>query len=118
MDRHEKISELADQFARCSKLLAAIGDETRQHLIIEMMKIGKCSGVRVGEITEKTNLSRPAVSHHLSIMKDAGIVKVRKEGTKNYYYFDPETESFALLISTLQTAAEISRSLSNRSGEE
>lgn len=118
LDQHEKISRLADQFAECSKLLTAIGDETRQHLIIEMMKIGKCSGVRVGEITEKTNLSRPAVSHHLRIMKDAGFVKVRKEGTKNYYYFDTETESFALLISTLQTAAEISKELPNRNGEE
>ena len=78
----EKETRLAEGFAACSKMLAAIGDETRQHLILEMMKIGDCSGVRVCEITERTNLSRPAVSHHLKIMKDAGIVKVRKEGTK------------------------------------
>ena len=117
MEQQKKISELADRFAQCSKLLAAIGDETRQHLIIEMMKIGKCSGVRVGEITEKTNLSRPAVSHHLQIMKDAGIVKVRKEGTKNYYYFDPEMESFEKLIAVLRLAMEISKALPDRSGE-
>lgn len=52
----------------------------------------------------------------LKIMKDAGIVKVRKEGTKNYYYFDPETESFEKLISTLQLAREITMSLPDRSG--
>ena len=47
----------------------------------------QCNGVRVGTITEKTHLSRPAVSHHIQILKEAGILKVRKEGTKNYYYF-------------------------------
>lgn len=115
MDVHEQVSSLADNFAACSKMLTAIGDETRQHLIVEMMKMGNCRGVRVCEITEKTNLSRPAVSHHLQIMKDAGIVKVRREGTKNYYYFDPEMEPFERLVSTLQLAMKISKALPDRS---
>lgn len=55
-----------------------------------MMQMDECNGVRVGAITEMTNLSRPAVSHHLSILKDAGLVKLRREGTKNYYYFDAD----------------------------
>jgi len=117
MDITEKIKELTDGFSSCAKMLTAIGDETRQHLILEMMKMGKCSGVRVGEITEKTNLSRPAVSHHLQIMKDAGIVKVRKEGTMNFYYFDPEMAALEKLIQTLTLAKEISQSLPDRSGE-
>lgn len=115
MNIHEQISILTNDFADCSKILTAIGDETRQHLIFEMMKMGDCSGVRVCEVTEKTNLSRPAVSHHLQIMKDAGIVKVRKEGTKNYYYFDPEMASFERLISALQLAMEITKELPDRS---
>lgn len=115
MDIHERVSALAEDFASCSKMLTAIGDATRQHLILEMLKMGDCNGVRVCAITEKTNLSRPAVSHHLQIMKDAGIVKVRKEGTKNYYYFDPEMESFERLVSTLQRAMEISKTLPDRS---
>ncbi len=36
----------------------------------------------MGEITEKTHLSRPAVSHHLKILKEAEIVNLRREGTK------------------------------------
>ena len=87
-----QVEQLSKGFAACSQMLAAIGDETRQHLILEMIRIGNCGGIRVGEITEKTNLSRPAVSHHLKIMKDAGLIKVRREGTKNYYYFDPEID--------------------------
>lgn len=68
-------------------------------------------GVRVGEITAKTNLSRPAVSHHLRIMKDAGFIKVRKESTMNFYYFDPEMQSLARLAATLQRAVELTRAL-------
>lgn len=117
MELNEKIFTLAENFSASAKILTAIGDKTRQHLILEMMKMGNCMGVRVGDITDKTNLSRPAVSHHLQIMKDAGIVQVRKEGTKNYYYFDPEMEAFEQLISTLQLAMKISKELPDRSGE-
>ena len=58
--------------------------------MLEMMRMEECSGVRVGKITQKTHLSRPAVSHHIQILKDAGIVKMRREGTKNYYYLDAD----------------------------
>lgn len=64
------------------------------------MRLGNCSGVRVCEITRHTNLSRPAVSHHLQILKNAGIVMEAPEG----------------LVSTLQLAMEVSRALPDRSG--
>ena len=118
MEVQKRVAALAEEFASCTRILTALGDETRQHLILEMMRFDKCSGVRVCEITEKTNLSRPAVSHHLQILKGAGIVKMRKEGTKNYYYFDPEMESFEKLIATLQLAMDISKTLPDRSGED
>lgn len=117
MEMQQKIAALADSFSDCSCILAAMGDEPRQHLILEMLRMGRCSGLRVCEITEKTYLSRPAVFHHLQILKNAGIVKVRKEGTKNYY-FDPEMESFEKLISTLLLAKEIFGALPDRSGSE
>ena len=118
MEMYKEVAVLAEKFASCTKILTALGDETMQHLILEMMRSGNCSGVRVCEITEKTNLSRPAVSHHLQILKDAGIVKMRKEGTKNYYYFDPEMESFEKLIAALQLAMDISKALPDRSGKD
>ncbi len=76
-------------------------------MLIEMMKMRKFQGVRVGEITEKTNLSRPAVSHHLAIMKDAGIVKMRKEGTMNFYYLDIEAKTINQLMNLFNHASEI-----------
>lgn len=102
-----EIEKLREEFKLSRKVLVALGDENRQHLILMMMSMGKPQGVRVGSITEKSNLSRPAVSHHLSILKEAGIIKVRKEGTKNYYYFDADNEAINTLINMLKHAKEI-----------
>ena len=118
MHTKKEIDELASEFEKCQKILAALGDENRQHMILEMMKIGNCLGVRVNEITEKTHFSRPAVSHHLQILKDAGILKMRREATKNYYYFDPDMKSFNRLMKVLQDAINITSELPDRSGDE
>ena len=113
-----EISRLVEEFKASQKVMTALGDEMRQHLILIMMQSGECTGLRVGEIAEKTRLSRPAVSHHLQILKDAGIVKMRREATRNYYYFDADMEAFNQLIEMLQHAKEIMLSLPDRSGEE
>jgi len=117
MHTNKDVEKLADEFAGCQKILTAIGDENRLNLMLEMMRMGDCNGARVGDITEKTHLSRPAVSHHLQILKDAGILKVRHEGTMNFYYFDPDMKSFGKLIDALQTAMKITSELPDRSGE-
>lgn len=117
MDTRTEIERLAEEFESCRKVLIALGDENRQHLILEMIRMGNCSGARVGDIAEKTHLSRPAVSHHLQILKDSGILKVRKEGTKNYYYFDPDNKSFDRLCAVLQRAKELTGRLPDRSGD-
>lgn len=103
----QDIKILADEFKSCRKILVALGDENRQHLILEMMQMGECNGVRVGEITEKCNLSRPAVSHHLKALKDAGIIQMRREGTKNYYYLDADTKAMNQLLQMLMHAKEV-----------
>lgn len=118
MSEHsEKIRNLAQEFENCQKILLALGDETRQHIILEMMKMGDCRGVRVGTITEKTNLSRPAVSHHLRILKDSGILRMRREGTKNYYYFDADVDSINRLLQMLEHAKIFMAGLPDRSEE-
>lgn len=70
---HEVRLELAEELKACQKAFVALGDETRQQIIIALLE-SEVHGIRVGEITEKTHLSRPAVSHHLRILKEAGIV--------------------------------------------
>lgn len=107
----KNIESLANEFKNCKEVIMAIGDENRLHIIIEMMQIGDCNGVRVGDITQRTHLSRPAVSHHLQILKNAGILNVHKEGTKNYYYFNESLEALKKLNKTLEHAISIANNL-------
>lgn len=117
-EHHQEINLLAEEFESCRQILLALGDENHQHLILEMMRMGECGGVRIGAITEKTNLSRPAVSHHIQILKAAGLLKMRREGTKNYYYFDADAEAMDRLIAMLTHAKEIMEQLPDRSGND
>lgn len=117
MDDVERIQSVAMKFKACKDLLTAIGDENRLHLMIEMMQMESCGGARVGDITACSHLSRPAVSHHLQILKNAGILGVRKEGTKNYYYFNSNQESMKTLIEALQEAVSITSELPKREEE-
>ena len=112
---NDDIFQLAEEFESCRKILLALGDENRQHIMLEMMTMGQCSGVRVGAITEKTHLSRPAVSHHLQILKDAGILKMRREGTKNYYYIDADMDAMNQLIHMLEPAKKVINDMKWRS---
>ena len=93
----DEVKQLAEEFRSCQKLLTAIGDENRLHLMVEM-----------------THLSRPAVSHHLQILREAGILGMRKEGTKNYYYFDSDLRTMKQLIAALQHAVDIASALPDR----
>lgn len=117
-DMHQEIGILAKEFAQCRKTMLALGDENRQHMILEMIQMGQCRGVRVGAITEKTNLSRPAVSHHIKILKEAGLIKMRREGTKNYYYFDADSQAISDLLRMLTHADTIMKALPDRSEED
>src|SRR5215469_8641095 len=66
--------------------LAALADPTRRQLF-ERLK----SGPRpVGAIAHGMPVSRPAVSQHLKVLKEAGLVADRPEGTRRVYYIDPK----------------------------
>ena len=60
----------------------------------------------VGEIAEKTHLTRPSVSHHLQILKDAGIINVRKEGTKNFYYISADETQWKAIADLMKLVYE------------
>lgn len=70
------------------------------------------------EIAEKTNLSRPAVSHHMQILKEAGIVKARKEGTLVYYYLEPAQKEIENIIRLFSDIQRIMGNVPDRSGED
>ncbi|PQP81604.1 ArsR family transcriptional regulator [Paenibacillus sp. PCH8] len=87
---------IAIEFNNNLKVLNAIGDETRQAILMALIQGPQKSGMRVGEIRVQTHLSRPAVSHHLKILKDAQIISVRKEGTRNFYRLDAGSKLMSL----------------------
>ena len=66
--------------------LDALGDWTRRQ-IFDALRSGPCS---VGELAARMPVSRPAVSQHLRVLKDAGLVVDTKEGTRRIYRVDPD----------------------------
>ncbi len=80
--------ELEQQFYSCMPLFIALGDEVRLsiiELLTRAVQNGRSEGLNVNEITCQTRLSRPAISHHLKILKDTGLVQISRHGTSNYY---------------------------------
>src|SRR5205809_7398583 len=63
----------------------ALGDPTRR-AIFEQLRSGPLS---VGEIAAELPVSRPAVSQHLRVLREAGLVSERKDGTRRVYRLDP-----------------------------
>jgi len=68
------------------KALQSISDPTRRS-VLESLRAGPQA---VGEIAKNLPVSRPAVSQHLKVLKDAGLVKDRAEGARRVYFIDPE----------------------------
>lgn len=89
MECAKRLQKIVQGFQKHRKAFTAIGDETRQLILLVLLE-SDLSGIRVGEISKKTHLTRPSVSHHLQILKDSGIVAMRREGTKNYYYLSTD----------------------------
>lgn len=121
MDKCKRRLEIITrEFRECNKAFIAIGDETRQVIILALLE-SDCNGIRVGEITKKTHLSRPAVSHHLQILKEAGIINMRREGTRNYYYMDTnetQWEKISSLVNHIYEVVKDVAPIDKRKGEE
>ena len=66
--------------------LAALADPTRRR-VFEQLRKGPRS---VGAIAQTMPVSRPAVSQHLKVLKEAGLVSDKSEGTRRIYHIDPK----------------------------
>ena len=76
---------LAREFRELQPLFVALGDETRQRIFLSLLEADQV-GLRTEALAERTHLSRPSVSHHLRVLREAGVVGVHRVGTRNYYY--------------------------------
>jgi len=72
--------------ANAHRLISALADPTRR-AVFEKLRDGPRP---VGEIAQGLPVTRPAVSQHLKVLKDAGLVTDRSVGTRRIYYIDPK----------------------------
>ncbi|HET8607990.1 MAG TPA: metalloregulator ArsR/SmtB family transcription factor [Gaiellaceae bacterium] len=86
--------ETADTLARRFK---ALGDPTRIAIVNRLATVGE---VCVCDLNAAFDLSQPTISHHLKLLREAGIVESQRRGTWAYYRLVPET--IAGLASALQ----------------
>ena len=69
-----------------SRQFDALGDATRRAILDRLLN----GPVSVGTLSEAFTISRPAISQHLRILKDAKLVIDTTRGTKHFYQLDPE----------------------------
>jgi DNA-binding transcriptional ArsR family regulator len=68
------------------RAIAALADPTRR-AIFERLRGGP---LPVGELANELPVSRPAVSQHLKVLKEAGLVSERRNGTRRLYRIEPQ----------------------------
>jgi DNA-binding transcriptional ArsR family regulator len=73
-------------FAYAAEGFAALGDPTRREIFARIAERPRA----VGELARELPVSRPAVSQHLKVLKEAGLVVDRQAGNRRIYSLDPD----------------------------
>jgi ArsR family transcriptional regulator, arsenate/arsenite/antimonite-responsive transcriptional repressor len=76
------LDDVANTFRACETLFHALGDPARQRIVLLLAEHER---LNVNQITELMHLSRPAISHHLKVLKDAGMVSLARASRENFY---------------------------------
>ena len=79
--------QLPKAWLKVSKVCVALGDAHRQRILL-LFEPGEQIGMR--QILETTTLSRTAVSHHLRVMREAGVLASEKIGKEVFYNIDKD----------------------------
>jgi len=84
---------MTDSEDALNKMLHAIADPTRRRILQALKKRGGCSigkevGLCASDIELRIHLSQPTISHHMSILKNAGLVHAKKIGQWMWYRRD------------------------------
>ena len=86
------------EWRNISKVYLALGDEHRQRILLTFEPGER---LNVGQIVGVSTLSRSAVSHHLKILRDAGVLLSEKRGKEVYFWINK-----GFLIDTMNTVVE------------
>lgn len=87
-----------------ARIFVALGDEHRQRILLTFERGERLT---VGRIAEVSTLSRPAVSHHLKILREAGVLKREKVGRESWFSVDraPLESALARVLEYVRTHA-------------
>jgi ArsR family transcriptional regulator len=92
----------AEQAAELSAMFKALGDPVRLRLL-SMIASRSEGEVCVCELTPAFELSQPTISHHLKLLRQAGLVDCERRGTWVYYWVRPETtDRMAAMLSSVR----------------
>jgi len=72
--------------ASAEEVLKALAEPRRQ----QILRLVRATPRSVGEIAEQVDITQQAVSQHLQVLKDAGLVAVRQDGTRRLYAIRPD----------------------------
>lgn len=76
--------------AASDAVFAALGDPVRRRLLALLHEVGEAPvGGLVAAVRATTTISQPAVSQHLRVLREAGLVRVRPDGTRRLYAVEP-----------------------------
>src|ERR1700682_5978577 len=82
---------------RTARMFVALGDPHRQRILL-MFEPGE--RLSVGQIAAAVPLSRTAVSHHLRVLREAGVLKCKKAGRMVYFW--PDVAAVRLALAAVQ----------------
>ena len=94
---------------RVSKMLEACKDPTRMQILLLLIKNGRTN---VGDIAREFAITRPAISHHLKVLKDADVLSSSKEGQEVYYW--PNSHEVAEVLRNLADKIDGGKHRTNR----
>ncbi len=77
------IPELSDQLEKdLTQIFKLLSDETRLRILMYLIREGE---LHVTALCERLGQSQPAVSHHLALLRVAGLIEARRDGKHNFY---------------------------------
>ena len=91
--RQTYVRAIPKAWRQTAKMFEALGDSHRQRIVL-MFDRGE--ELTVGRIVAASTLSRTAVTHHLKVLREAGVLHSRKVGKEVWYRTDPQAVRSAL----------------------
>lgn len=76
------LDDVLISFRACAPVFNALGDKYRQDIV---MLLAQGERLNVNQIAERMPLSRPAISHHLKVLLQAGLVTLERQSRENFY---------------------------------